>query len=251
MLRALSTALALSLTAVLTTTTASAATLFSLSTTQGSDNTGDDTEGPLARYDSSAVTLSVDSSVGGPTLADITSDGSDGNGIGPGLQRFWNNAGNGGWFSMHAGGQGNTVGDFDSGYFAFTITANPGELLNLDSVAFKSSVFTANDRRGYEFYGEVNGGSFDASDLIFDQNDENETRGTGDFTQQTEVLTGNAKYQGVESVTFRLYLLTDLAGRTVDFDDFEITGTTSVIPEPASLVLLGLGGLCVMGRRRR
>lgn len=30
-----------------------------------------------------------------------------------------------------------------------------------------------------------------------------------------------------------------------------ITGTPTVIPEPASLALLSLGGLCVMGRRRR
>ena len=217
-------------------------TLFSLSTTQGSDNTG---TGLLDRYDSSAVTITTATNVSGPSVADLTSAGADGNGI-TGLTRFWNNAA-GGWFSVETGqNDGTSPSNLNTRYFAVTISAAAGFTLDLNELTYKSGTFTADNVRGFEIYAEVNGGSFDSSDKIVDVNDENNTRPDG--IARDADLSG-AKFQGIESVTFRYYPLTDANGRTIEFGDFTVSGT--VIPEPASLALLGLGGLCLLGGRRR
>ncbi|MEM6331982.1 MAG: PEP-CTERM sorting domain-containing protein [Planctomycetota bacterium] len=225
---------------------ASAATILSISTVQGSLNSG---SGVTDRFDPAAVTITNAPNTTAPTVADLTSPGADGNGI-QNLGRFWNNPA-GDYFSFDGepgeGGHGSAPADFERSYFAFTVAADPGFTLDLDEITFRSAVFTANNRRGYELYAEVDGGTFDATDILLDVNDENAVR-TGSFTPRAVDLTG-AKFQGIESVTFRVYPLTDLAGRSVEIGDFVVTGDV-VIPEPASLALVALGSLCLASRRR-
>ena len=222
---------------------ATAAPLLSISTDQGSINTG---TGVTDRYDAAAVTITSDPGVVALTAADLISDASDGTGI-TGLTRFWNNPA-GGFFSLDSNsGSTTNISDFSTGYFAFTVEATPGQTLNLDDLAFNSATFTSNNRRGFEVYAEVDGGTFDSSDLLIDVNDENTARPS--VSPRLSDLS-DAKYQGIESVEFRIYPLTDLVGRSIEFQDIVVSGT--VVPEPASLVLVGAGLLCLTrGRGRR
>ncbi len=41
------------------------------------------------------------------------------------------------------------------------------------------------------------------------------------------------------------------AARFWSYDDIQITGDAVAVPEPASVALIGLGGVCLLGRRRR
>lgn len=227
-------------------TSASAATLLSLSTVQGSDNTG---SGVTDRFDPGAVTITTAANTSGPSVADLTSDGTDGNGI-ENLGRFWNNP-SGGWFSLDgtpgAAGHGTTPADLESSFFAFSLEADPGFFLDLDEIAFRSAVFSATGNRGFELYAEVDGQSFDASDLLLDVNDENALRPNDDFTPRSINLTG-AKFQGISSVTFRVFPLTPQQGNSIEIGDIVVTG--DVVPEPASLALVALGSVCLLSRRR-
>ncbi|MEO0477508.1 MAG: PEP-CTERM sorting domain-containing protein [Planctomycetota bacterium] len=224
---------------------ASAAVISSISTTTGTAGLG---SGTTLNYDPAAVTINLAANVSGPTAADLASPGSDGNGI-TSLERFWNNAGTGGWFSLADSNTGTSVGNFNNGYLAFTIEADPGFFLDLDELTFDSAVFTTNNRRGFEVYAEVDGGTFDSSsDLLVDINDENSLRANP--RNNVVDLTG-AEYQGINSIEIRVYSLTDLASRTIDVDSFVLTGDVTAIPEPSSMVLLALSSACMLSRRRK
>ncbi len=222
-------------------TVGQAAEIFFLSTTQGSLNNG---TGVTERFDTATVIINEASGVSGPSAADLISDGADGDGI-VGLNRLWNNSADG-YFSIdNVGGSATSVSNFDNAFLAITITADAGQTLNLTELSLDSAAFTSNNRRGYEIYAEVDGGTFDPGDLLIDVNDENASRANP--ANHSADLTG-AKYQGISSITFKFFPLTDLSGRTVDFKNFTVEG--EVIPEPASLALLGLGGLMMLKRRR-
>ncbi|MEM6394071.1 MAG: PEP-CTERM sorting domain-containing protein [Planctomycetota bacterium] len=226
-------------------TSASAAVISSISTTTGASGLG---SGVTLNYDPSAVTIDLAANVIGPTAADLASNGTDGNGI-VSLDRFWNAIGDGGFFSITDGNSGTTVGNFaTNGHFAFTIEAAPGFFLNLDEFTFDSATFTTNNRRGFEVYAKVDGGTFDSSDLLVDIDDESFLRAN---PRENVVDLSGAKYQGITSIEFRVYSLTDLSGRTVEFDDFLLTGDVLAIPEPSSLVLLALSSACMLSRRRK
>ncbi|MEM1213179.1 MAG: PEP-CTERM sorting domain-containing protein [Planctomycetota bacterium] len=224
---------------------ASAATLLSISTVQGSLNTGN---GVTDRFDSAAVTITNAANTIAPSASDLITAGADGNGI-TSLERFWNNAGTGGWFSLADADTGTSVSNFNNGYLAFTLEADAGFFLDLDQLAFDSAVFTVDNRRGFEVYAEVNGGTFDSSsDLLVNINDENSLRTSP--RENTANLTG-AGYQGISSIEIRVYSLTDLASRTIDVDSFLLTGDVIAIPEPSSLLLLALSSACMLSRRRQ
>jgi hypothetical protein len=59
----------------------------------------------------------------------------------------------------------------------------------------------------------------------------------------------DAAYQGIASVTFRYYPITDQSGRTIEISSMVLNGE-AVVPEPGVLALVGLGSVMVMRRRR-
>ena len=77
------------------------------------------------------------------------------------------------------------------------------------------------------------------------------SQGSNNFDAETQTV-DMSSIQGFNgTITFWLVFEDDAstASRFLEVDDITVTGT--VIPEPATLALLGLGGLMMVGRRRR
>jgi hypothetical protein len=81
---------------------------------------------------------------------------------------------------------------------------------------------------------------------------------TDSFTTSEQFdLSGVTALDAVTSVEFRLYghganrFSQDGVVDNLDGSDLFVEGTVSLIPEPATMALLGLGGLAVLRRRRR
>lgn len=168
-----------------------------------------------------------------------------------GLIRFWNSEWAG--FSLSApDGRGTTLeeGEFSTAYFTFTVSADPGLLLNLDNLTFGSARGGGNpdtQTRRFELFASIDGAPFDyaGGPLLFV---DNETGTRTSPVSRSADLSG-ATYQNVQSVSFRYYPLTPAQGNTMDFNGMTLNG--SVIPEPSTvpvLVALSLAG--ILQRRR-
>ena len=214
---------------------ADAAMLYEFSTTRSASG-----------YDPSLVTTTAAANVIAPNGGTELDDGV------VGLDKFDNQ----GWDGFSLGDMvGNlsidNESEFATTYFELTVSAETGYTLDLDSISFNSARGGSTGIRGFELYAEVDGGAFTygVSTPILDVDNETGTR--SDPRAVSVDLTG-AKYQGIESITFRYYALTDSPGnfvRTIDFDGWTLAG--DVIPEPATMGLLALGGLAVLRRRRK
>lgn len=151
--------------------------------------------------------------------------------------------------SNMSGGTSYPYGINENRYLEFSVQADPGYVLGLERIRINvGAADTSTGNRGFIFrysfdgfdthteVGRVNnrrdssvarfvGGRLDFADLVDDFSD---LTGTVTFRFYPYVMTGN--------------------NRAVTFDNIELTG--SVIPEPGSALLLGLGGLLLMLRRR-
>ena len=156
----------------------------------------------------------------------------------------------------------------NNAYFEFTVdfSALPsGQFANLTSLDFIAAKSGSGDRGFFIVTnGPSDGFGYDAptnaeyvnvaagSVVNFDKNVDsvrNTSAGTGEFTPYSISLADSDFQNLTQAVTFRLYATSDGTGSTVQFDNFALNG--EVIPEPASLALLGLGGLMLLPRRKR
>lgn len=141
------------------------------------------------------------------------------------------------------------------GYFSFTLTPAAGQTLNLSDLQFDVAN-GANSGAGL-YRGYVLRSSLDnyATDLAAaDPTGIPTTYVEGATMQHITADLSGASFQGLTSgtpVTFRFYAwLTNASGaRAVDFDNITVNG--GLVPEPASLAMLVLGGLGVLVRRRK
>ncbi|HMP73667.1 MAG TPA: PEP-CTERM sorting domain-containing protein [Kiritimatiellia bacterium] len=169
-----------------------------------------------ANLSASAVTLSAGSVTFGSAQATTWT------GSGP-----WYAQGNAGWAQ-------NTQAD--AKYFVFTITANPGYTFSLTDISFLYRATAAGPESiGYA----INGANITSF-------------GRGSTLTESHVNTLNLT--GLTSAEVRIQGWVPTGGTSSgggDFriDDIRLTGT--VVPEPGSLALLGLGALMVLHLRRR
>lgn len=235
MKRSLLTAAALTTTALLS-GTANAATLFSFSTTTGSG------------YDPDRISTTVAPNVIAPTNGDELDNGVVNTSV------FDNSDNTTGWDAFRFGAINPPASTFDSAteynnaaYFEVTISAQAGFKLNLSSLSFNSAVGGPSATRGFEIYTAVDGGTFAFGDTpILDVTQETGTRSA---PRAVSVDLTAATYQNIDSITFRYYVMTTVNNQTIEFEGWTLDG--SVVPEPGSLALLGLGGLLIGTRRRR
>jgi hypothetical protein len=136
----------------------------------------------------------------------------------------------------------------NNSYFTISLTARPGSVLDLDSLAFEVGKGGNSDPRG--FFVRTSVDNF-ASNLF------SETLPAGPIAAPvpTTVPLSNASFQGLSSITFRFYVWTpDPTNNSVDFRNLSVNGPATAVPEPSSLSLglltLGAAGLAALRRRR-
>jgi hypothetical protein len=141
-------------------------------------------------------------------------------------------------------------------YIHFTVTPEPGMMLNLTGLTFGAGAPNHNNVRAFHVFSSVTG--FDVDDRLY-WNGNSPAGGTlairnsGNLFEQSVVLTGAQFQNVVDPVQFRIYFHTGLANQELDFGGMTLTGSVSVIPEPSTYALLIAGvalGLAILRRRR-
>jgi len=165
------------------------------------------------------------------------------------LARFWNSEWNGFDTSANNGTSIDNAGEFATGFWALTVSADTGYDLNLTSLTFGAARGGTSGTRLYEIYAEVDGGTFAFGDTPIDSSPGGNETGTRPSPRAVSIDLSGPTYQGIDSITFRWYPLTPSTGNTMGFDGWTLNG--EVIPEPGTMGLLALGGLVVLVRRKR
>lgn len=136
-------------------------------------------------------------------------------------------------------------------YGAFTIEVEDGQQLDLSSLkiglqitnATSSETFVVHLRSSLDNYAQ------DIGTVSVTGNDTALAEATGSFN-----LAGLPNLTG--ETTFRLYMVSNLEANTSVryiriMPDIVLEGTVAPIPEPAAMGLAGIGGVLMLGRRRR
>lgn len=132
----------------------------------------------------------------------------------------------------------------NNSYFSITVTASGGSDLDLGLLQFEVGKGGSSDPRGYFIRTSVD--SF-ASDLF--------STLLPSGAQQAPALksinlSGSPVFQNLSSIEFRFFVFTpNPSGSSVDFRNLELSSAANSVPEPASLWLIGTGGLLLWGRR--
>lgn len=149
----------------------------------------------------------------------------------------------------------------ESNYYAqITVTANAGYVLNLSSFSFDGSQGGGTaGTRFYAIHDSVDGLALsNVADINSGTSLNNGSFSTvrGGSTAAAVMPTYSAdlsaaKFQGISSITMRVYFATGTNSQNIDVDNFVLNGAAvQATPEPASLGMLAVAG-GLMARRRR
>lgn len=156
------------------------------------------------------------------------------------------------------GGRGATVATIDDAvandeYGAFTITVGSGMQMDLSSLDIGMQITRGADDESFTVHlrSDIDNFAHDVGTAtLMGDSSVDVVNGIGTFD-----LSG-AAFQGLTgSITFRLYLVTDIGSRTDGSQYIRITpdvvlnGAVTPVPEPGSLALCGLGVLMLHRRR--
>ncbi len=161
-------------------------------------------------------------------------------------------------FKVSAGDEETTLsGAISAGhYFEFTISAASGYLLNLTDIEMNGEATStgADDAAIFSnIDGFTAGNELDSVTGIAGATGGLDTDSSG---WGSPIDLSGAQYQGITGATFRVYGYNTTSGsgstrmRSLSGDDLIINGTTSVIPEPASMALFLIGLGTFFGIRR-
>jgi hypothetical protein len=134
-------------------------------------------------------------------------------------------------------------------YATITITNNTGDVYGLDELSFnfywdsggnnseRGAMYVMSDRSAYENGNELLSFAKEATD-------DTTSNVSADLSSLTSLGTGS-------SIEFRLYFSDNANNTSPIFRVDNVTVNGTAVPEPSSTVLLGLGGLALILRRRR
>ncbi len=132
-----------------------------------------------------------------------------------------------------------TTDAFSGGYFQFGVTGGGGNM-NLTDLAFDAvRATTSTSVRGYNIDVSIDGGAY------VDLGAANITNMRDDGLEAFVLDMTGAEFQGISSVDFRVFA----TGGGIEWTDFEING--AIVPEPATMSLLALGGIAMLKRRKK
>jgi hypothetical protein len=113
-------------------------------------------------------------------------------------------------------------------FFAFTLTADPGNLMNLSSLSFNAAK-GGSGTRGYVV--QTSAGGFSA--------DNSTTLASGTIATQRPTFTNfavdlsGAQFQGLTGITFRIFTYSGAVGSTVEYDNIAVVGAVQPAPGPS------------------
>jgi len=129
------------------------------------------------------------------------------------------------WYIRHKQSTKSTTVNYAAGYTEFTISADPGYVLNLTSLDFDSARGGTGGIRGFAVYGAPNAVPTTSDSLLLVTNEA--TTVTRDTPLTRSIVLSGAEYQGINSITFRYYPLADATGSTIEFTNMELNGIVS------------------------
>lgn len=148
----------------------------------------------------------------------------------------------------------NLAGALAEGSF-FSMTLTPDVFMSLDSLSFLASKGGSGDR-GFAIFSDATGfdvnnaTSFGAGDALLHVGNILTTRNFNSPDSQFFIdLSAHPGLQDLEDpATFYFYVFAPQPGNSIEFDNFEFTG---IVPEPSRALLMGVGVLLLLVRRRR
>lgn len=138
-------------------------------------------------------------------------------------------------------------------YGEFTVTVGPELQLDLTSLEIGMQLSRGADNESFEVHLRSSLDNY-AQDIdvatLMGNGSVDTVNGTGSFD-----LSGASFQNLTGSITFRLFLVSNIGSRNDGSEYIRVTpnvvlnGATSAIPEPATLALMGLGGVLMLRRR--
>ena len=138
-------------------------------------------------------------------------------------------------------------------YFSFTVSADPGNILDLDNLTFNT--FDSQNASAQDFAVRSSLDNFAVNlDLLGPEGGLIEG-GIGDIGTDANVDLSGSLFDSVTEVEFRIYLDNREAdgngGSGTAIDNLNLDGEVGLVPEPSTALLSALAGLGLLARRRR